>query len=500
MTPLSSHAPGWRARLRGLAASRARPAHGPSLNVPVDALTAEEEGETGLIGLKRTGAIACVLAALVLVVLDATLASFALPAIASSLQVAPAAALRVVTAYQMALVMTLLPCAILGESLGYRRVYAAGVALFVAASALCAFAPSLPFLVAARFIQGLGGAAIMSLGVALLRFVVPKRELGAAIAWNTLAVALSSAAGPTLAALVLSNASWHWLFAANLPFGVLVLFATRALPHVPGSGHPLDAVSMMLNAAAFGALVIGALLIPDRSVLGGCLLAAAALASFVLVRRELPRPLPMVPLDLLRHGSFRVSVIASVCCFIGQSAAMVSLPFYLQHGLQQNVLQTGWLMTPWPLAVALMAPVAGRLADRISGAWLCALGGTMLALGLSATAWWPLRGDPLLLVPFVALSGAGFGLFQVANNRSLFLSAPRSRSAAAGGMQSMARLMGQTAGAVIMTMVFTMTSIALAPQVGLGAAAVLALLAGMISLLRVGAHPDPAPRENPGAA
>ncbi len=435
-------------------------------------------------GPQRSAAVACVLAALVLVVLDAAIANVALPAIAHSLQVTPAESVRVVTAYQLALVMALLPCAALGESIGYRRVYTAGVTLFVGASALCAFAPSLSMLVAARFIQGLGGAAIMTLGVAILRFVVSPREFGNAIGWNALAVALSSAAGPTVCALVLSVASWPWLFAVNLPLGALVLLATRALPHVPGTAGKLDFFSIALNAAAFGALVVGVELMPERPVLADFLLAASALAMIALVRREIPSRAPMIPLDLLREGSFRVSVIASVCCFVGQSAAMVSLPFYLQHGLGQDALRTGLLITPWPLTVALVAPIAGRLVNRVSGAWLCALGGTLLALGLAGAALFPLHGRPYALIPLVVLCGAGFGLFQVPNNRNMFLSAPRARSGAAGGMQGTARLTGQTIGAVIMTLLFTMTSIDLAPRIGLGIAAALTLVAGLVSTLR----------------
>ena len=131
---------------------------------------------SGLQEPRRTVAIASVLAAMVLVVLDAAIANVALPTIARSLQVTPAMSVWVITAYQTALVMALLPCAALGESLGYRRVFTAGVALFTAASVLCALSPSLPWLVAARFLQGLGGAAVMALGVALLRVVVPHRR------------------------------------------------------------------------------------------------------------------------------------------------------------------------------------------------------------------------------------------------------------------------------------------------------------------------------------
>lgn len=447
-------------------------------------LSPDVDARDGLLGARRTSAIACVLAAMVLVVLDSAIANVALPAIARSLHTTPAAAVHVVTAYQMALVMTLLPCAALGESRGHRPVFTAGVVLFVGASVLCALAPSLSLLVAARFLQGLGAAAIMSLGVALLRFSVSQRQLGVAIGWNTLAVALSSAAGPTLGALVLSLASWPWLFAVNLPLGALVLLGTRALPHVPGTARELDLASSALNAAAFAGLVVGAGLTAERPVLGSCVLGAAALVMFVLVRREMPRQAPMVPLDLLRDASFRISVIASVCCFVGQSAATISLPFHLQHELKRGVLETGLLMTPWPLAVALVAPFAGRLASRISGAWSCALGGVTLATGLACLSLCPLRAPPWGLIGLVALCGAGFGLFQVSNNRNLFLSAPRTRSSAAGGMQGTARLLGQTMGALTMTVVFTTTSLDIAPRLGFGVAAALTLLAGLVSILR----------------
>lgn len=457
-----------------------------------DTRSAAHADDAGLTGVRRISAIGCVLAALMLVVLDAVIANLALPEIARSLQVSPAQSVSVVTAYQTALVMTLLPCAALGESLGYRRVYTAGVALFVGASALCAFARSLPLLVAARFVQGLGGAAIMSLGVALLRFIVPQRALGAAIGWNTLAVALSSAAGPTVGALVLSGASWPWLFALNLPLGALVLVATRALPHVAGTVRKLDLISVTLNAAAFAGLVVGAELMPARPAVAAFVLAIAACAMVALVRREMPRQVPIIPLDLLGNPSFRVSVVASVCGFVGQSVAMIALPFYLQHGLGLGVLQAGLLMTPWPLTVALVAPVAGRLANRIPGAWLCFAGGVLLALGLSAAGLLSLEDRQNALVPCLMMSGVGFGIFQVANNRNMFLSAPRERSGAAGGMQGTARLTGQTIGALIMTVILTATPLELAPRLGLGIAAFMTLIAGLVSVLRAPRNTEPA--------
>jgi MFS transporter, DHA2 family, multidrug resistance protein len=445
-----------------------------------------EDAVLGLSGPRARVAITAVLAAMVLVVLDAAIANIALPTIAQSLHVSPAMSVWVITAYQTALLMALLPCAALGESVGYRRVFTGGVALFTGASVLCALSPSLPWLVAARLLQGLGGAAVMALGVALLRLVVPNQRLGAAIGWNALAVALASAAGPAIGAVVLSAATWPWLFAVNLPLGVLVLLATRALPAKGGTADRLDLVSVALNAGAFASLVVGAELLPTRQILAAVLLTTAALALVLLVRREMPKAVPLIPLDLLRANSFSTSIIASVCCFAGQTAGMVALPFYLQHGLGQDTLTVGLYMIPWPLTVAVSAPFAGRLADRVSTAWLCGVGGVCLATGLGAAALWPLKGNPLPLVPFTMLCGLGFALFNVANNRNMFLSAPRERSGAAGGMQGTARLFGQTAGAVIVTLLLTLTSTDAAPQLGLGIGAVLTLVAGLVSTLRVG--------------
>jgi DHA2 family multidrug resistance protein-like MFS transporter len=446
----------------------------------------QDEAATHLHGGRRALAIAAVLSALVLVVLDSAITNVALPTIARVLHASPAASVWIITGYQSALVMALLPSAALGDSLGHRRVFTAGVIIFVAASGLCAVSPSITWLIAARFVQGLGGAALMALGVALLRFAVPHHRIAAAISWNAMVVALSAAAGPTIGAAILAATSWPWLFAVNLPIGLLVLLASRALPDVTGSSRPLDLLSAALNAAAFASFVIGAELLPASAAMAAVLLGAATLLMVALVRREMPREAPLIPLDLLRSHSFRISVTASVLCFSGMTTALVALPFYLQHGLGQNAWTTGLYLTPWPLTVAIAAPVTGRLANQASSAWLCASGGVLLALGLLAAAFWPLHGNPQPLAWCTMVCGLGFGLFQVPNNRNMLLSAPRARSGAAGGMQGTARLTGQTLGAILMTLLFTMTSLAAAPRIGLGIAALLALAAGLTSTLRAG--------------
>jgi len=445
---------------------------------------------------RRHAAVAAILGAIVLVVLDGAIANVALPNMAEQLHATPADTVWIVTAYQLAVVMFLLPASSIGERLGYRRVWVAGVALFTAASALCALAPSLPVLVAGRCLQGLGSAAVMPLGLALLRFTYPKRLLGQAIAWNALAVAGASAAGPAVGAAILSVASWPWLFAVNLPVGLLVLVAARGLPHTPPTARPLDLWSIALNAGMFAAFVLGSDRLLAQPLQGGALLAVAAACLALLIRRELPRAAPLIPLDLLRSHSFRISVIASVCCFTGQMASYVALPFYMQHVLGLSALATGLLMTPWPLAVMLAAPLAGRLADRVPTAWLCAAGAACLAAGLALCASWPSREDPRLpLVLFTALAGLGFGFFQTPNNRNMLLAAPKERSGAAGGAQGVARLTGQTLGSLLMGLLFGLLPSVRATHWGLAMAAGFALLAGGVSLLRgPGRVPEPAVR------
>lgn len=442
----------------------------------------------GLPRPRRIVAIAAVLSAMSLVVLDAGMANVALPTMAHALDATPARAILVITAYQTALVMALLPCAALGDRFGYRRVFVSGVAVFTLASALCAMAPSLPWLVGARFVQGLGGAAIMALGVALLRLSVPTTRLGAAIGWNAMTVALSSAAGPALGSLILAGTDWPWLFWVNIPLGALTLLATVALPTAPATVQRIDPLSIALNGAVFAALIIGTEMLAERPVAAALFLVSAAVCLTVLVRREMPKDSPMVPLDLLGNSSFRTSVNASVFCFSGQTAGLVALPFYLQHGLGQTPLTTGLYLTSWPLSVAATALVAGRLSDRMPTAWLCAFGGGCLAIGLAAIALWPLQGDPRLIMPLAMVCGLGFGLFQVPNNRNMFLSAPADRSGAAGGLQGTARLMGQTAGGVLITLLFAVAPAGVAPRIGLAIGAVLAMAAGLVSLLRTPGH------------
>ncbi len=433
---------------------------------------------------QRILAIGCVLAAMSLVVLDAGMANVALPAMAQALRATPADIIWVITAYQTAVVMALLPCASLGERFGNRRVFQCGLGLFAAAAGLCALAPSLDWLVCARLLQGAGAAAVMALGMALLRASIAPRLFGAVVGWNALVVGLSSAAGPALGALVTTYLDWPWLFALSLFLAGVVLAASLALPGGGRTAEALDAVSMLLHAATFALLVLGLETLARSPWLAVLLLGGSAISITIQVRREASRPAPLIPFDLLRDHGIRVSLTASVLCFAATAAAMVALPFHLRAAFQMSPLATGLCLAAWPLGVAASAPFSSRLSDRTPTALLCAAGAFALAGGLVSIAVWPTAGGPHGLMALAAVCGAGFGFFQTPNNRNIFLSAPAERGGAAGGAQGTARLMGQTAGAVMMSLAFTLLPVGAAPRIGFGVAAVLALGAAMVSLQR----------------
>jgi MFS transporter, DHA2 family, multidrug resistance protein len=212
------------------------------------------------------------------------------------------------------------------------------------------------------------------------------------------------------------------------------------------------------------------------------LLACGLAAGFLLVRRQLAQPAPLLPIDLLRVRVIAVSVAASVSAFAAWYASFVSLPFLLQAA-GYSAVQTGLLMTPWPLGMAIGAPIAGRLSDRLPTALLSTLGMAALAVGLAVLAGIQGLGLSLLFAAMMALCGAGFGFFQTPNNRTMLGSAPKARSGSAGGMQATARLLGTTLGTTVVAMCFQLADTR-GPMVALLCGIGFALLAGLLTLGR----------------
>jgi DHA2 family multidrug resistance protein-like MFS transporter len=334
----------------------------------------------------------------------------------------------------------------------------------------------------------------MSVNAALVRFTYPQRLLGRAIGINALAVAVSAAIGPTIAAAVLAIAHWRWLFGINGPIGLITfIIALRALPETGTSQRRLNYVGALLNAGTFVLLVSGlqALAHDATGPLAALQLAAAAVFGFALVRHEVNRPAPIIPFDLLKIRMFSLSIATAIASFIAQMAGLVALPFEIQQRIGRSAVETGLLMTPWPVGVAIAAPIAGRLADRYPAGILGGLGLVALAAGLAALASFPAGGSAADFIWRMALCGLGFGFFQTPNNRTLLSSAPRSRSGAAGGMLATARLLGQALGAAGVAILFRAY-----PDTGsnvvLWAAAAVAVAAALISVARLTGKPPSA--------
>ncbi|MDR3529077.1 MAG: MFS transporter, partial [Rhodopila sp.] len=345
-------------------------------------------------------------------------------------------------------------------------------------------------LVAARVLQGFGAAGIMSVNSALVRFIFPRASLGRGVAMTALVVATSSAAGPSLAAAILSVASWHWLFTFNVPFGILAVWlALRSLPDTPKSFHPFDLASAALNAATFGLLLVGLDGIGHgqsaawvaAELLGG------TVAGVVFIRRQNRMAAPMLPVDLFRTPIFALSVATSVCSYAAQTAAYLALPFYFAVAGGMSQSRIGLLITPWPAVVVIVAPIAGRLSDKYPAGLLGGLGLAVLTAGLLLMLALPPDPPFVDVVWRMMVCGIGFGFFQSPNNRALIAAAPRSRSGVASGVVSTARLTGQTIGGVAVAVIFGFTHGDIAGGVGLAltVGAVFSGFACVISFLRL---------------
>lgn len=439
---------------------------------------------------QRYWAILTIALGLTLAVLNGAIANVALPAIARDVQTSPANSIWVVNAFQLAVTVSLLPLSSLGEIYGYRIVYRWGLVVFTIASLFCALTDSLGVLIVARVLQGFGAAGIMSVNSALIRFIYPRRWIGRGVGINATIGSMASAAGPSVASAILAVAHWPWLFAVNVPLGIVAgIIAWRALPDTPRSGARFDWGSAGLQAVTFGFLLIGISELGHGESVAfvAAQLVVALVAGTFLVTRQMARTSPLLPVDLLRIPLFALSIASSVCAFIGQSMGQVSLPFLFQHDLGLDQVMTGLLMTPWPLSVAVLAPFVGRLADRWPAGLLGGCGMVVMATGLAALSLLPDGASAWDIGWRMTLCGMGFAFFNTPNNRAILTSAPPARTGGASGMQATARLFGQTTGAAIVAMVF-----AALPEGGTTAAlrigAGLALVAACVSFTRLTAR------------
>lgn len=445
---------------------------------------------------RRYLAVVAIALALVMSVLDGTIVNVALPTLAREFGTSPSETIWIVNAYQLTITMTLLSFSALGDIYGYKRIFLFGTGVFCGMSLVCSLSSSFTTLTVARILQGIGASAIMSVTTALLRIIYPPQFIGRGMSINAMIVAVSIAAGPSLAGAILSVASWHWLFAINVPLGICALVTGYLLlPQNPDHGgvkRKFDKIGGVANALTFGLLIYtldGIAHNQDWAIIGIQAVMLVVVGTF-FIRRQLRQETPILPLDLLRIPIFALSVLASITSFIAQLMAMISLPFYFQNVVGRNEVETGLLLTPWPVATILTAPVAGRLVEKYHPGILGGIGMVIYASGLFLLASLPDQPSNLDISWRLALCGMGFGLFQTPNNSTMIASAPRQRSGGANGMQGTARLLGQTLGTTLVALIFGITSTGYSMSVCMYVAVGFAVIAGIVSCLRIS---QPAP-------
>lgn len=440
--------------------------------------------------LHKYVAITSVILLLVMTVLDVSLVNVALPVIGNEFGVSESATVWIVTIYQLIIIMLLLPLSSIGDQYSYKRNFLIGVVVFTGGSALCAVSESFTMLLVARAIQAVGGAGVMSVNVALTRVIYPRNILGRGLALNAMFISIATAAGPSLAGWIMTISTWHWLFIINIPFGIIAfIIGLKTLPENPTKtlNPRFDPLGGLLNILFFGLFfyALGNFTRHGDVTLCISLIIVSLAIGYVYVRRQFRIAHPMFPVDLFRTRLYSTSIFTSVCSFIAQNLTIIALPFLFLSGFGFTELATGLAMTPWPLATMIISPLAARFIERHNPAYTAATGMLIFVCGLLLLIFIPDKAGMWDIVWRMSVCGVGFGFFQTPNNIVMVMATPVERTGAAGGMQSTARLTGQTLGSTFVTLIFAMiTAIDLSVHVCLWVALVFAAIACFFSIDR----------------
>jgi EmrB/QacA subfamily drug resistance transporter len=411
---------------------------------------APAHGTGGETELNKWAVLGIVAAGVFMATLDTSVVNISLPSIARHFGRPFSAAVEwVVIAYLVVIASLLLTIGRLSDLIGRRRIWASGLAVFTLGSALCGAAPSLALLIACRALQGVGGAMIMAISPAMLIAAFPASERGRAIGLNAVFVALGVSAGPTLGGLITEHLSWRWIFYVNLPVGAGGLIATmRVLPksnaRPGGRFDPAGAALLGVGLAGLtGALSIGGERgLSSRLVLAAFAAAALAFTAFAVVERRTAHPL--FDFSLFKNRVFASATASLVLSFVAMFMVAFMMPFYLEELRGFPPARSGAFLTPLPLTLAVVAPLAGTLADRVGTRGLAFAGLAACSLSLFLIGTLDARSSGAGIVGRMALAGLGQGLFQTPNNSALMGAAPRAQQGLASGLLATGRVVGQS--------------------------------------------------------
>jgi EmrB/QacA subfamily drug resistance transporter len=442
-----------------------------------------------------------------MVALDTLVVVTALPSIHRDLGGNVGSLQWTVNAYVLTFGATIITAAALGDLIGRRRMYVLGLAVFTAASAACALAPDIGFLIACRAVEGIGAGIIMPLGLTLLTSAFPAERRGAVVGiWGGVA-GLAIASGPLIGGAVTQGLNWHWIFWVNVPIGIAAIIGSRLrLAESHGPATRLDLPALVLIAVGVGALTYGLVQAGQvgwgsAQTLAGVSVGAAAIAAFLAWERLAAEP--MIPLGLFRSGRFSAAVATQFLTAASiYSAAFLTSQFF-QFALGDSPLGTGLRFLPWTAVPMVVAPIAGAMFDKIGARPLVVPGLLMQAVGFGWIVYLAARssGYAAYIAPFV-IAGVGISMtFPCVSAAGLNAVSPQSLGKAAGVMNTMQQF-GAVFGIAVATTVFNANgSLASAAAItsgyrpALGVAAGLSVLGAATALgLRRAARPrTPAP-------
>ncbi|HGH4686401.1 TPA: MFS transporter [Enterobacter bugandensis] len=416
-------------------------------------LFSNQPGDEGLPGHERARVMAAVMTTTLMGVFDGTMINIALPSMARAMQVPANVAVWFANGYLLSAAMTLAIFAALAARVGFRPVFLAGLATFTFTSLGCALAKSPDMLIGMRILQGIGGAATLSIAPAILRSVFPGRLLGRILGLHALLIAASTAIAPVLGGTILDALNWQWLFAINLVPGSIALFlAWRALPRQSDVDRsPFDAPGAALSAVLLGSAIMLADSLQhitqgiNPAAAGWGLLTLVSAIAFVWrIRRARS---PILPPVIFRNGRFTLAALTSLASFVSQGITFVALPFLFQSVYGYSPVVSALLFTPWPMGIVLIAPHAGRWADTLSAPLISTIGLMIFVGGLILLATLPENPSVWNICLRSLVCGIGFGCFQSPNNREMLANVAREYASYASGVLSIVRTFGQCLGA-----------------------------------------------------
>ena len=416
-------------------------------------LFSNQPGDEGLPGHERARVMAAVMTTTLMGVFDGTMINIALPSMARAMQVPANVAVWFANGYLLSAAMTLAIFAALAARVGFRPVFLAGLATFTLTSLGCALAKTPDMLIGMRILQGIGGAATLSIAPAILRSVFPGRLLGRILGLHALLIAASTAIAPVLGGTILDALSWQWLFAIILVPGSIALFlAWRALPRQSDVDRsPFDAPGAALSAVLLGSAIMLADSLQhitqgiNPAAAGWGLLTLVSAIAFVWrIRRARS---PILPPVMFRNGRFTLAALTSLASFVSQGITFVALPFLFQSVYGFSPVVSALLFTPWPIGIVLIAPHAGRWADTLSAPLISTIGLMIFVGGLVLLATLPENPSVWNICLRSLVCGIGFGCFQSPNNREMLANVAREYASYASGVLSIVRTFGQCLGA-----------------------------------------------------